>query len=312
MFIPQLELLEKLTNENNIEALDALLKPNNRIQNKKLAFKSALMLSAHNLNHLLKMDSIESDCIVLNLEDGVSKEKKPLALRLSAYFLSKIAQSSKKIVVRVNALDEGGIEEIKFLNAYKPDAIRVPKVRTVEDVKNALEVMDKSIELHLSIETKEAFSALKTLQVEGRVKAVYLGILDLFADLNLDQNLLRPENPTVHYILAEFLLGAKIMGAHAVSFVYQDYQNMAEFKRWIDLEKMMGFNAKGCVSPSQADLVMKHFHVEDAERERAQYIISLFEKMKEQGTTGFADDKYGFIDEPIYKGALSLLNGQKK
>jgi len=307
MFIPQLESLEKIVNENDIRALETLLKPNGRVQNRDENFKSALMLSAHNLKHLLKIDTIKSDCIILNLEDGVALEKKPLALRLSAYFLSKIAQTSKKLVVRVNAIDEGGLEEIAFLNAYKPDAIRVPKIRHKEDVLQVLEVMDKNIELHLSIETKEAFSTLKNLQHKGRVKAVYLGILDLFADLGLSQELLKPENPMVQYLLAEFLIGAKTMGALPVSFVYQDYQNMTEFSRWLELEKMMGFTAKGCVSPMQAEEVMSFFELKSKELERARYIIELFEKMKEQGVTGFADDKYGFIDEPIYKGALKLV-----
>lgn len=310
MFIPQLDILEKIIQGRDIEALDALLKPIGRVQNRTNSFKSALMLSAHNLKHLLKIDTAPSDCIVLNLEDGVSIEQKPIALRLAAYFLSKIHQSSKKIVVRVNALDEGGLEEIAFLNAYRPDAIRVPKIKDLDDVKKILEVLDESIDLHLSIETKEALHNLKTLQYDNKVKAVYLGILDLLADLGLGQSILNPQNPTIHHILAEFLISAKTIAALPVSFVYQDYQNMSEFKRWLALEKMMGFCAKGAVSPSQAVEIMKSYEVNDKELQKAEYIIELFEKMKAQGITGFADEKYGFIDEPIYKDALNVLENK--
>jgi citrate lyase subunit beta/citryl-CoA lyase len=28
---------------------------------------------------------------------------------------------------------------------------------------------------------------------------------------------------------------------------------------------------------------------------------------RDSGVTGFVDEEYGFIDEPIYKGALALL-----
>lgn len=310
MFIPQQERLEEIVRAGDIEALEQLLRPKNRIQNKAQTFKSALMLSAHNLKHLMKIDTVNSDCIILNLEDGVSAEQKPMALRLCAYFLSKIPQSPKKLVVRVNAIDEGGLEEIKFLNDYKPDAIRVPKVRSLQDIERVLELLDESIELHLSIETKEAWSNLKRLQCKTRVKAVYLGVLDLMADLGLDHNILMPENPTLHYLLSEFLISAKIIGAYPVSFVYQDYQNMAEFQRWLQLEKMMGFSSKGCISPAQADEAMRHFELNDKELEKARYIIELFEKMKEQGITGFADNRYGFIDEPIYKGALKVLQNK--
>lgn len=310
MFIPHLDHLEAIVEAKNIEALDKLLKPMGRTQNKTQNFRSPLMLSAHKLKHLLKMESIQSDCIMLNLEDGVSVEQKPVALRLAAYFLSNIHQSSKKLIVRVNALDEGGLEEIAFLNPYRPDAIRIPKVRTLKDVQTAAGALDEGIELHLSIETKEAFANLKELQFEGRVKAVYLGILDLLADLGMDQGLLRPDNPTVHYLLSEFLINARIIGALPISFVYQDYKNMAEFKQWIKLEKMMGFRAKGCVSPSQAKEVLELFGTSEQDIERAHYIIELFEKMKEEGITGFSDDKYGFIDEPIYKGALKVVQNR--
>lgn len=85
---------------------------------------------------------------------------------------------------------------------------------------------------------------------------------------------------------------------------------MAEFQRWLQLEKMMGFTSKGCISPAQADAAMQHFKLEDKALEKAHYIIELFEKMKKQGVTGFADDKYGFIDEPIYKGALRLIQNK--
>ena len=301
-------LLQNIVDTNDISALDKLLKPNNRVQNTRQNFKSALMLSGHQLKHLLKLDTINSDCVMLNLEDGVALEKKPLALRLVSYFLSINTSDSKKLVVRVNAIDEGGLEEISFLNAYKPDAIRVPKIRTLYDVQKVLTVLDDSIELHLSIETKEAFNNLKTLQIGNRVKAVYLGVLDLLADLGLDQSIIKPENPTMHYLLAEFLISSKSIGAHPVSFVYQDYKNMQEFKRWLDLEKMMGLNAKGCVSPTQADAVMQTFKLDNEELHRARYIIEVFEKMREQGITGFSDEKYGFIDEPIYKGAQRLLH----
>ncbi|HIC45013.1 MAG TPA: CoA ester lyase [Sulfurimonas sp.] len=308
MFVTQLDNLEKMVKEKDLKGLDSLLCANTRIQNKKQSFKSALMISGHKLKHLMKMQTTSSDCIMLNLEDGVSAQEKPTALRVIAYFLSKVQQSPKKIVVRVNALDDGGLEEIAFLNKYKPDAIRIPKVRNIEDVKKAIKALDESIELHISIETAEAFSNLKNLQYENKVKAVYLGVLDLLADLGLSQEILIPENPTIHHILAEFLINAKLIGAHPVSFVYQDYQNMAEFHKWLALEKMMGFTSKGCISPSQVEEVMECFEVKDTEIQKAKYIIELFEKMREEGVTGFADEKYGFIDEPIYKGALKIIH----
>lgn len=291
----------------NIDVLDALATPRFRKQNHSNSFRSALMLSANNVKHLLKIDTVEADCIMLNLEDGVSKEDKPFALVLCAIFLAHHHECSKKLVVRVNALDEGGFDEIAYLNQFKPDAIRVPKIKNASEVKQVLDLLDTSIELHLSIETKEAWNGLSTLGIDKRVSVFYLGILDLFADLRLSQSLIDPDNPTMIYMLSHFLVTTKAMGIKPVSFVFQDFKNETLFKIWLKLEKSMGYSSKGCLSPSQVKPVNEILTDDVAELERAHVIVKLFEMNRDMGVTGFVDDEYGFIDEPIYKGALALL-----
>ncbi|MDQ7068557.1 MAG: aldolase/citrate lyase family protein [Sulfurimonas sp.] len=83
--------------------LDSLAVPTFREINKDNSFKSVLMLSANNIKHLSKIVSLEADAIMLNLEDGVSKEEKPFALVLCAIFLTQLNKCSKKLIVRVNS-----------------------------------------------------------------------------------------------------------------------------------------------------------------------------------------------------------------
>jgi len=245
---------------------------------------------------------------MLNLEDGVSSELKPYALVLCALALASNPVSDKKLVVRINPLDEGGVEEIRYLNAFMPDAIRIPKIRSIEDVKCALELIDEGIEVHLSIETKEAWLLLDKLAISPRIKVYYLGVLDFFADLGLSQSLLTPENPTAQYLLSHFLITSRACGVKPVSFVYQEHKNSDGLRHWLELEKKIGLDAKGCISPTQVELIHKIFSHSEAEIERAQEIIQLFEKHASCGITGFVDERYGFIDEPIYKGALVVIN----
>ncbi|HIP54682.1 MAG TPA: CoA ester lyase [Sulfurimonas autotrophica] len=302
-----LSKIEEAYKKRDLAALDALAVPTFRQINKKNSFKSVLMLSCHNLKHLLKIESLKAECIMLNLEDGVSKEDKPFALVLAAIFLSKLQKSDKKLVVRVNALDEGGYDEITYLNQFMPDAIRVPKIKDPEEVKNVLALLHDEIDLHLSIETAEAWHNLSSLAINKRVNVFYLGILDLFADMGLPQSLITLQNPTMKYMLAHFLITAKAMKVKPVSFVFQDFKNLAMFTQWLELEKEMGYNAKACISPQQVKLVHKIFIDKEEELKRAKVIVKLFEMHRDEGITGFVDEEYGFIDEPIYKGALKLL-----
>jgi len=299
--------IEKLYQKRDLEALDALATPIFREINKNNSFKSVLMLSCNNIKHLSKIESLDAECIMLNLEDGVSREDKPFALVLAAIFISKIKKSDKKLVVRVNALNEGGYEEITYLNQFMPDAIRVPKIQNAKEVKNVLALLNDEIDLHLSIETASAWHQLSSLALNKRVSAFYLGILDLFADMKLPQSLIDIDNPTMSYMLSHFLITAKSMNVKAVSFVYQEFKDLETFKCWIELEKRMGYDSKGCISPSQVKLVNEMFVDKEEEIKRASVIVKLFEMHRDEGITGFVDEEYGFIDEPIYKGALALL-----
>lgn len=299
--------IEEAYKNRDLEALDALAVPRYREINAKNGFRSVLMLSCNNIKHLSKIESLKADCIMLNLEDGVSKEDKPFALVLCAIFISKIRKSDKKLVVRVNALSEGGYEEITYLNQFMPDAIRVPKIENEREVRSVLALLNDEIDLHLSIETALGWHNLSSLAVNKRVSAFYLGVLDLFADMKLSQSLVNLDNPTMLYVLSHFLISSKAMNVKPVSFVFQEFKDLETFSKWIELEKSMGYDAKGCISPKQVELVNETFRNKEEEIKRAKVIIKLFEMHEEEGITGFVDDDYGFIDEPIYKGAVALL-----
>jgi len=303
-FFKQIEVAYK---NRDLQALDKLAKPTFREINHTQNYSSVLMLSCNNLKHLTKIDSMEADCIMLNLEDGVSKEDKPFALVLCAIFLSLHKESDKKFIVRVNPLDEGGYEEINYLNQFMPDGIRVPKIRDANEVKKAFLLLNEMSELHLSIETAQGWYNLRELKIDKRVTTFYLGILDLFADMSLPQDMIKLDNPTIHYMLSHFLITSKSMGIKPVSFVYQEFKKLDEFSKWIELERSMGYRAKGCISPKQVELVNKVFVDKEEQIKRAKIIVKLFEMYQEEGISGFVDDEYGFIDEPIYKGALALL-----
>jgi citrate lyase subunit beta/citryl-CoA lyase len=293
------------------EALRALHPKQKRQQNPRQRFKAPLMVSAHQLKHLNKIDTLFCDAVVINLEDGVAPELKELALHYAMLFISHLQSSDKKIIVRVNPLDEGGKEEIKALNGVLPDAIRVPKIEHVEEVELLESLIAKEIDIHLSIETALSWKNLAQLATTSRVTHFYLGILDLLADLGLSQAIIKHDNPTLHYLLGHFLVTSRSVGVEPVSFVFQEHKNMQAFQAWIEMEKEMGFHAKGVISPDQAKAMMQ-LGADDDEIKRAEHIVRSFEAQQAQGVTGFVDEAYGFIDEPIYKGAKVILQNAKQ
>ena len=270
--------------------------------------RSNMMLNPLQLKHLNRMDESNADMITLNLEDAIAPSRKQEALHNIALFLSHMEHSNSFIIVRTNPLDEGGAEEIAFLNDFSFDAVRIAKVKDQIEIAKALTLLSKEKELHISLETREAFENLSHLRIDERLTTANLGILDLLTSLGLPQSLVTLHNPSIDYILSKFLVDAKTAGIHPISFMFQEYNDTETFKAWCEHEKMMGFESKACMGPKQVELANEVFNINTYELERAQHIKTAFEANAKQGINGFMDDKYGFIDEPIYRDSLLILN----
>ena len=304
MIFNNLNFLENLPLEKYSDLFGTSKKTKNRVKR----FRSNMMLNPLNLKHLNRMDESNADMITLNLEDAIAPSRKKEALYNIALFLSHMKASNSFIIVRTNPLNEGGAEEIAFLNDFSFDAVRIAKVKNQTEIAQALTLLSSEKELHISLETKEAFENLSTLRIDERLTTANLGILDLLTSLGLPQSIVTLENPTIDYILSKFLVDAKTAGIHPISFMFQKYKVVETFKAWCKREKTMGFESKACMGPKQVQIANAIFGLNDYEIKRAQHIKKIFETNSAKDINGFMDDTYGFIDEPIYRDSLLILN----
>lgn len=269
--------------------------------------RSNMMLNPLQLKHLNRMDESDADMITLNLEDAIAPSRKKEAIHNIALFLSHMEHSNSFIIVRVNPLNEGGAEEIAFLNDFSFDAIRVAKIKNQTQIAQALTLLSSDKELHISLETKEAFDNLSKLRIDERLTTANLGILDLLNSLGLPQSIVTLDNPTIDYILSKFLVDAKTTGIHPIGFMFQEYNDTETFRKWCEREKRMGFESKACMGPKQVAIANEIFGIDAIALERATHIKKRFEEESAKQNNGFMDKKYGFIDEPIYRDALLTL-----
>lgn len=297
-FIENLSIEERLLHLGTEKKLPAL----------KNLYRSNMMLNPLKLKHLNNIDNLDAEMITLNLEDAIAPSRKKEALYNIALFLSHLKASKSFIIVRTNPLDEGGREEIFFLNDFSFDAIRVAKVKTREELLEIDKLLNREKEIHISLETKEAFQNLATFSGIPRFTTANIGILDLLTSLGLPQSLVSHNNPTIHYILSKFLVDAKTVGVNPISFMFQEYNDVENFRKWCELEKQMGFTTKACMGPLQVQIANKVFTTENEAMIRANHIKRVFEESAKNGENGFMDIKYGFIDEPIYRDALLVLS----
>jgi len=268
---------------------------------------SNMMLNPLKQKHLDKIPELEAKAITLNLEDAIAPSRKKEALENIANLLESKPDTKAQLIVRINPLEDGGREEIEFLNRFDFDAIRLSKPQSKEQIVEALKLIRDDKELHISMETKEAFYNLKEWRVDERFTTANIGILDLLNSLNLPQSLLKLENPTIEYILSKFVVDANSIGLLPVGFMFQEYKDTDTFTKWCEKEKLMGYTSKACMGPAQVEIANRVFGVSDEEIQRAKEIVKTFKESSKKGENGFMHPKYGFIDEPIYKYALLVL-----
>ena len=292
---------------NTLETLPSTYGDKHKTPCRHTKKRSNMMLNPLNLKHLNRMDDSDADMITLNLEDAIAPARKKEALHNIALFLSHMEHSNSFIIVRTNPLHQGGAEEIEFLNRFSFDAVRIAKIKSQQEIAQALTLLSSDKELHISLETKEAFQNLSSLRIDPRLTTANLGILDLLTSLGLPQSIVTLNNPTIDYILSKFLVDAKSAGIHPISFMFQEYHDTEMFKKWCAHEKMMGFNSKACMGPKQVTIANEVFGVDTVVLKRARHIKKAFEAQQAKENNGFMDEKYGFIDEPIYRDALLVL-----
>jgi citrate lyase subunit beta/citryl-CoA lyase len=307
MIFDKLEFLENLP----LQAYQKHFGTSKKPKATSIRFRSNMMLNPLNLKHLNRIDEHAADMITLNLEDAIAPSRKKEALYNIALFLSHMQTSKSFIIVRTNPLNEGGDEEIAFLNDFGFDAVRIAKVESELEIARALTLLSPDKELHVSLETKEAYQNLSRLRIDERFTVANLGILDLLTSLGLPQSTVKLGNPTIDYILSKFLVDAKTAGIHPISFMFQEYNDTETFRAWCEREKMMGFESKACMGPKQVEIANEVFGVDKEAIIRAEHIKSVFEANASNGQNGFMDEKYGFIDEPIYRDALLVLESFK-
>ncbi len=251
-----------------------------------------IMISGHNEKHLSKVEEMNG-AIMLNLEDGVPKDKKEIALKNVINLLKNTTK--KEIVIRINSLEGSGLNEIVELNQFN-FPIRIPKVNNLKELDRVFDLTNN--EIHLSIETKEAFFNLKSLK-HPQITTFYLGILDLFDELKLNHSLITFDNQMIHNILIDFSLMCRYIEVTPIGFVCQKYKDLERFKKWCEIQKKYGFAGVGTITPAQLKIANEIFIKED--KEYAKMIVEKFEKEGPFTIDGL------YVDEPIYKNYLNIL-----
>lgn len=108
-----------------------------------VTLRSFLFVPGDSERKLAKGSGSGADALILDLEDAVAPARKPLARGMVAEYLATHANPrTPELWVRINPLDEGGLDDLAAVVRAAPDGIMVPKIDGPADVQRLGHCLD--------------------------------------------------------------------------------------------------------------------------------------------------------------------------
>lgn len=281
--------------------------------------RSILFMPGNREKILSKIGTVNSDGVILDLEDSVPFNEKDVARRLILRTLDSLEQHKTKLYVRVNALLTGLIEEdIKCVIHKNLHGLIIPKVQTQQEVKDIEEIVhriaaDKGIDsdnlkFHIIFETAlGVINAYEITTSSKMIEAVAFGAEDFTLDIGATRT---TEGWELFYSRSRILLAAKAARVMAIDTVFSDLSDKEGLFEDSKTSKMLGFDGKYVIHPKQIEIVNKVFTPSDKEIDFAKKVIAAFEQAQRENK-GVVTVEGKMIDAPIFEKAERIIHNME-
>jgi len=255
------------------------------------ARRSALYVPGNNPRALDKGRSIPADVLILDLEDSVPPEQKETARAAVGAAVGVRAYGRREVVIRVNGLETPWIaRDIAAAVGARPDAILVPKLSRIEDIRRARAALAAAqagshialwamIETPLAVLNVGAIAALAT-GPGVPLACLVMGLNDLAAEMGAR---LTPGRPAMLPHLANALAAARAYDIAILDGTYNELNNWEGFREECEQGRDLGMDGKTLIHPRQVQIANDVFTPSQEEVEWAGRIISAFAQAENNG-----------------------------
>ncbi len=249
--------------------------------------RSVLYMPGANERALEKAKGLAADALILDLEDAVAPNAKAEARDRVCAAAASGEYGNREVAIRANGLDtDWHGADVAAIAAAGPDAIVVPKINSVEDVRAVEAALDAGgapdhTKIWAMVETPVAM--LHAAEIAGcsdRLTVLVMGTNDLAKELRAEHV---PGRQPLLTGLGLCLLAARATGKVILDGVYNDIKDEAGFLDECRQGRQMGFDGKTLIHPSQLGPCNEVFAPSPAAIESAKEIIEAFEEAERDG-----------------------------
>lgn len=247
--------------------------------------RSVLFMPGSNARALDKARNLPSDGVILDLEDSVAPDAKPMARDQIAAAVAAKGFGRREIIIRINNLDSPWWQDdLAMAAAARPDGILVPKVSSPTDVKKLEERLrmlkaDPAIGLWAMIETPLGVLSAQQIAAtarEGdkRLTGFIMGPNDIARETRMR---MLPGRAAMLPLFSHCILAARTYGIEILDGPYNDISDIAGFAKECAQGRDMGFDGKTLIHPGQIDAANAAYTPPAEEVVRARKIMGVFD-----------------------------------
>lgn len=224
--------------------------------------KSILLINGNDPKALLNSTLYGADAVAYDLNEAVADTDKDTARLLVEETLSFFDFGNTAVLVRINPLDEGGLEDIAAAGKGKPHAVMLPKAspESVRRADEALAALEKAhgfaqggIKLIPVVECANGIANASALATaSARVTALAFNGKKFLTSMNTPDN---NDPDQLLYARSCVAVACRAGGLAAVDGAFYDVKNAPAFEADAVKARGLGFNAKIAASGSQVPII---------------------------------------------------------
>ena len=284
-----------------------------------MSLRSFLFVPGDSERKLVRGMASGADALILDLEDAVAPARKPTAQAMvAAFLLAHPGPRTTALWVRVNPLDEGGLDDLAAVVRAGPDGIVLPKVDGPADVlrlHHMLDVLERRDGVAapiriMPVATETARAPFALGQYAGaalpRLHGLTWGAEDLGAALGASTNQ-DPAGgwaPTYRLVRSLCLLGARAAGVEPVETLHADFRDLDGLRRSSLAAAGEGFTGRLAIHPDQVPVINAAFVPSPDAVAHARRVVAAFEANPDAGAVGLDG---AMLDMPHLKQAQAVL-----
>jgi len=287
-----------------------------------------LYVPASRPNMIEKAAASDADAVCIDLEDAVIVDEKAASRANVVRAFRELDFGRKLKAFRINALDTPfayrDLIEVVESAGDRIDVVMMPKAHLPQDVRFVCMLLTqiehakgftRQIGLEAQIESAKGFMWLREIaEASPRLQALIFGPGDYSATMQmpvanigeLDENDHLYPGHRWHAVMHAVVAAARANGLRAIDGPYAGYRDTSGLERSSRIARVMGFDGKQCIHPSQLSVVNEIFSPSAEEVTRAKAVVDAYEEAAKAGRGAIGKDGK-MIDYANIRMAKALL-----